>query len=57
MPGVIEHDQSAIDNRPPNVAAQFLDRVKMSPQPADIADLEPEMNCSETRSWSSPEGW
>src|SRR6476646_7935033 len=32
MPGVIQHDQSAIDNRPPNVAAQFLDRVKMSPQ-------------------------
>jgi long-chain acyl-CoA synthetase len=32
MPGVLKHDQSAIDNRPPNVAAQFLDRVKTSPQ-------------------------
>jgi long-chain acyl-CoA synthetase len=32
MFGVLEHDQSAIDNRPPNVAAQFLDRVKTSPQ-------------------------
>ncbi len=31
MPGPQDFDQSAIDNRSPNVAAQFLDRVKMSP--------------------------
>ncbi len=31
MSGALAHDQSAIDNRPPNVAAQFLDRVKTSP--------------------------
>ncbi len=31
MPGPKDYDQSAIDNRPANVAAQFLDRVKTSP--------------------------
>ena len=31
MSGALAHDQSAIDNRPPNVAVQFLDRVKASP--------------------------
>ena len=31
MSGALAHDQSAIDNRPPNVAVQFLDRVKTSP--------------------------
>ena len=31
MSGALAYDQSAIDNRPPNVAVQFLDRVKTSP--------------------------
>jgi long-chain acyl-CoA synthetase len=31
MSGALAHDQSAIDNRPANVAVQFLDRVKTSP--------------------------
>ena len=31
MSGALAHDQSVIDNRPPNVAVQFLDRVKTSP--------------------------
>ncbi|MCW2759407.1 MAG: AMP-dependent synthetase and ligase, partial [Nocardioidaceae bacterium] len=30
MPGPQDYDQSALDNRPVNVAAQFLDRVKAS---------------------------
>ena len=32
MPGAPAFDQSVIDNRSPNVAAQFLDRVKTSPK-------------------------
>jgi long-chain acyl-CoA synthetase len=31
MPGPQDFDQSVLDNRPANVAAQFLDRVKTSP--------------------------
>ena len=31
MSGALAHDQSVIDNRPPNVAVQFLDRVKTTP--------------------------
>ncbi|MEP6817001.1 MAG: AMP-binding protein, partial [Marmoricola sp.] len=32
MPGAQDFDKSVIDNRAPNVAAQFLDRVKTSPK-------------------------